>query len=74
MLLKQNMIILITVMGLITLSCVDVPSTAPELTDTVKAAKTSAKTDEVIDVKTFEENTDAKSDERKDLIFDQEDK
>lgn len=74
MLLKQNMIILITVMGLITLSCVDVPSTAPELTKTLEAAKASAKTDEVIDVKTFEENTVAKSNERKNLIMDQENK
>lgn len=74
MLLKQNMIILITVMGLITLSCVDVPSTAPELTETLEAAKASAKTDEVIDVKTFEENTVAKSNERKNLIMDQENK
>ncbi len=71
MLLKQNMILLITSMSLITLSCVDVPSTAPVIPEKIKA---SAKIDEVIDVKTFEENADAKSDERKDLILDQEDK
>lgn len=59
MVLKQYMIILITLTSLIALSCVDVPATAPELTDTVKAA-TPNKTAEVIDVRTVEENTEAR--------------
>ena len=59
--LKQYMIILITLTGLIAFSFVHVPATAPVLTDTVLNA--SAKTDEVIDVKTIEENTEAKSSE-----------
>ena len=59
--LKQYMIILITLTGLIAFACVDVPATAPVLTELVKNA--SAKTDEVIDVKTIEENTEAKSSE-----------
>ena len=66
---KQNMIILITVMSLITLSCVDVPSTAPVIPDKLK---TSTKIDEVLDVKTIEENTEIGSNERKDVIVDQE--
>ena len=59
--LKQYMIILITLTGLIAFAGGDVPATAPVLTDTVLNA--SAKTDEVIDVKTIEENTEAKSSE-----------
>ena len=59
--LKQFIIILITLTSLFAFACVDVPATAPELTDTVIAA--SAKTDEVIDVKTIEENTEAKRSE-----------
>ena len=72
--LKQNMIILITLMSLIAFSCVDVPSTAPELTDTLQAAVDSVtvKIDEVIVVKTFKENTEAKSNEGKDVIIEQE--
>lgn len=56
MVLKQYMIILITLTSLIALSCVDVPATAPELTDTVKAASRTA---EVIDVRTVEADTEA---------------
>ena len=68
MLLKQYMIILITVMSLVGLSCVDVPSTAPVIPEKLK---TSTKIDQVLDVKTLEENTEARSNERKDVILDQ---
>ncbi len=67
--LKQNVILLITLIGLVICSCVDVPSTAPKIPDKLK---TSAKVDEVIDVKTLEKNTEAKSDERIDGIVEQE--
>ena len=62
MVLKQYMIILIMLMSLVIFSCgIDVPATAPELTETLKTAKddAAAKTDEVTDVKTIEANTEA---------------
>ena len=59
--LKQYIIILIALTSIIALSCVDVPATTPELTETVIAA--SAKTDEAINVKTIKESTEAKSNE-----------
>lgn len=68
MLLKQNMIILMIVMSLTAFSCVDVPTTAPPLTETIKAAKANAKTDEAVDVKTFEKERATKSNDRKDEI------
>ena len=69
MLLKQNIILLITLISLAICSCVDVPSTAPVIPDKLK---TSAKIDEVIDVKTLEENTEAESDEKIDGIVEEE--
>lgn len=74
MLSNHKTIILLTAAVFIVPGCVDVPSTAPELTDTLKAAQASAKTDEVTDVKTIEENTEAGSNERIDGIIEQENK
>ena len=59
MLSKNKTIILLIVAAFIVPGCVDVPSTAPELTETLKTAQASAKTDELTDVKTIEENAEA---------------
>ena len=62
MVLKQYMVTLIMLMSLVIFSCgIEVSSTAPELTETLKDAikNVSAKTDEALDVKTVRADTEA---------------
>ena len=62
MVLKQYMVTLIMLMSLVIFSCgIEVSSTAPELTEMLKTAKAdaAAKTDEALDVKTVEADTEA---------------
>ena len=64
MVLKQYMVTLIMLMSLVIFSCgIEVSSTAPELTKTIKDAiekdEAAAKTDEALDVKTVRADTEA---------------
>ena len=63
MVLKQYMVTLIMLMSLVIFSCgIEVSSTAPELTETLKIAiadEAAAKTDEALDVKTVRADTEA---------------
>ena len=64
MVLKQYMVTLIMLMSLVIFSCgIEVSSTAPELAETIKKAiavdEAAAKTDEALDVKTVQADTEA---------------
>ena len=61
--LKQYMVTLIMLLSLVIFSCgIEVSSTAPELTETIKKAiedEASPKTDEALDVRTVQADTEA---------------
>ncbi|TFB09780.1 hypothetical protein E3V36_05770 [Candidatus Marinimicrobia bacterium MT.SAG.2] len=63
MVLKQYMVTLIMLLSLVIFSCgIEVSSTAPELTETIKKAiedEASPKTDEALDVRTVQADTEA---------------
>jgi len=61
-LIKQYSITFVTIIILIALSCVDVPATAPELTETVSTAKANAKIDTASDTKTLAESSKSEGD------------
>ena len=63
MVLKQYMVTLIMLLSLVIFSCgIEVSSTAPELTETLKKAiadEAAAKTDEALDVRAVQADTEA---------------